>query len=67
MPIRPWSPPLSFLAGLITAACAPIATLSTLIPARPNASRMTCLPATTPIDPVIVPGSATTASQGMAM
>ena len=48
-------------------ACAPIATLSTLIPARPNASRMTCLPATTPIDPVIVPGSATTASQGMAM
>jgi len=48
-------------------ACAPTASLSTFTPIRPRASRMTCLPANTPIDPVIVPASARTDSHGMAM
>lgn len=43
------------------------ATVSMLIPARPNISRSTGLPRKTPIEPVIVPGCATITSAGAAM
>jgi hypothetical protein len=47
-------------------ACPPTETVSTRTPNRASASRMTCLPASTPIEPVIVPALATTASAGIA-
>jgi len=45
----------------------PAETFSRWTPTRSRASRTTCFPANTPIDPVIVPALASTRPAGIAM